>query len=97
MSDRSGSERLFRKASRENLLGAGENKRGEPVSAPLAKPSISPLMLVVVTVLDLSALLVLLTVSEAIGLIMLVISSAILALWMNLRLGAARRRREEKR
>jgi hypothetical protein len=96
MNDRLDNERLFKKARRENLLGVGETRRGESALALRAKPSIPPLTFVVVTVLDLIGLFVALTVSAAGGLIMLVISSAILGLWMSLRLGATRRQKEEK-
>ena len=94
MSDRLGNERLFKKARREDLLGLSETKRGESASALRAKLSIPPLTFAIVTLLDLIGLFVVLTVSATAGLIMLVISSAILALWINLRLGTTRRRKE---
>ncbi len=86
MSDRSTNERLFRKATRESLLGEpGETKSTEVVPTPRVSRSISPLMLAVVTGLDLVAALVLLTVSFTTGLVMFVISSAVLGRWLNTR------------
>lgn len=93
MSDRSGNERLFRKASRENLLGVGDTEHSEVAQAPRAKRSVSPLMFVTVIVLDLIALFVLLVVNPIAGLIIFVISSAVLSSWLNARLRATRQKR----
>ena len=93
MSDRSVSERLFRKATPESLLGTGDTKHGEVTQAPRVKRPVSPLMFVTVIALDLIALFVLLSVNPIAGLIIFVISSVVLSRWLNTRLRATSEKR----
>ncbi|MGA9762434.1 MAG: hypothetical protein WBQ14_08430 [Gaiellaceae bacterium] len=85
MSDQSTNKRLFRKATREDLLGSGESK--SPVLVPSSQSGrrVSRLILETMVTLDLIAAFLLLAGDFVAGLIVLVISSAVLAIRLSLR------------
>jgi hypothetical protein len=95
MRDRSINEQLREEAERQGLLEPGEGETGSGVAsaetAPLVHQPITPLMIATVTVLDLLGALVLLTVSIPAGVAVIAVSGAVFALWLNLRVRAARR------
>ncbi|HEY5161018.1 MAG TPA: hypothetical protein VII83_08120 [Gaiellaceae bacterium] len=93
MSDRSTDERLFKKATTEDLLNTSETTRGEVAPAQVTRqisPLLSPLMLVVITVLDLGGVALLLAVNPVAGAVVFAFSGVVLAIWLNLRLIVAR-------
>ena len=95
MRDRSINERLFRKATKENLLGIGEPEIAE--SAPVAnvEPSLRPFIpgIVIALSFDLIALLVCLTVNVIAGFVMFGIVNYAYLLWLFLRARAIQRSR----
>ena len=84
MSDRPINERLFRKATKENLLGRGEPEIAESASVASVEPSLRPFIpgIVIALSFDLIALLVGLTVNAIAGVVMFVIVSWIYTLWL---------------
>jgi len=95
MSDRSINEQLFRKATKENLLGRGEPAITESGSVASVEPSLRPFIpgIVIALALDLIALLVGLTVNAIAGVVMLVIVGWIYGLWLILRARKIKRSR----
>jgi Flp pilus assembly protein TadB len=92
MRDRSINEQLREQAERQGLIEPDEGgSEGEAATGPLVRQPITPLMIATVTALDLLGALVLLTVSIPAGVAVIAVSGAAFALWLNLRLRAARR------
>ena len=99
MNDRSIDEQLREKAEREGRHEPDreglEFKRFVFESTPIAHEPLTVIMIVVMTALDLLALLVLLKVNLVAGVAMFFISSSVLAIWLLSRIRAIAR--EERR
>jgi len=87
MRDRSINERLFRKATKENLLGSGEPEIAESAPVASVEPSLRPFIpgIVIALSFDLIGIVVALTVNLFAGVAIVVIAGYLYVLWLYLR------------